>query len=177
MSFYGMRELVDGIRAVRAGVIQIAEDIPAERYDFRPTPESRSVGETLVHITWLWGFTRRLHGESRPASLERFDFAAVVAETRAEEAKPRTKAEILELLHLEGDRFIAWLEKLPDAVVTERVAMPNGGSATRFEMLLESREHVIHHRAQLTVLERLVGVVPHFTRALQAMSEPELLSA
>jgi uncharacterized damage-inducible protein DinB len=39
---------------------------------------------------------------------------------------------------------------------------------TRFEMLLGVKEHEMHHRAQLMLIERMVGVVPHLTRARQA---------
>ena len=35
---------------------------------------------------------------------------------------------------------------------------------TRFEMLLAAKEHEMHHRAQLMVYERLLGIVPHLTR-------------
>ncbi len=177
MSFYGMRELIDGMRVVRADTIQIANDIPAERYDFRPTPESRSVAETLVHIAWLGTFDRRLHGESRLDSLDGFDFSTLVAETRARETEPRTKEEIIALLSAESERFIAWLEQLPDAILLERVTMPQGGSMNRFELLLGTKEHEMHHRAQLTVLQRMVGVVPHFTRALMSTPEPQLVGA
>jgi len=33
-----------------------------------------------------------------------------------------------------------------------------------FEVLLGAKEHEMHHRAQLTVIERLLGIVPHLTR-------------
>ncbi len=40
-------------------------------------------------------------------------------------------------------------------------------SKTRFEMLLGVKEHEMHHRAQLMLLGRMVGVVPHLTRQMQ----------
>jgi uncharacterized damage-inducible protein DinB len=33
-------------------------------------------------------------------------------------------------------------------------------------MILSLREHEMHHRAQLMLMERLVGVMPHLTRAM-----------
>jgi len=50
MTLYGPRQLVDSVRTVRRNTIRIAEDISEEDYGYRPTPESRSVAETLVHI-------------------------------------------------------------------------------------------------------------------------------
>jgi uncharacterized damage-inducible protein DinB len=35
-------------------------------------------------------------------------------------------------------------------------------------MLLSPKEHEMHHRAQLMVVERMVGIVPHLTREQQA---------
>jgi hypothetical protein len=36
------------MRVVRKNTIAIAEDIPEAQYDYRPTPDSRSVRETLL---------------------------------------------------------------------------------------------------------------------------------
>jgi uncharacterized damage-inducible protein DinB len=35
---------------------------------------------------------------------------------------------------------------------------------TRFESLLGAKEHEMHHRAQLMLIERQLGIVPHLTR-------------
>jgi uncharacterized damage-inducible protein DinB len=34
-------------------------------------------------------------------------------------------------------------------------------------MLLGAKEHEMHHRAQLMVVQRMIGIVPHLTRARQ----------
>jgi len=87
-----------------------------------------------------------------------------------EEAKPRTKAEIVAMLKTEGDKFAAFLEGLPESFFAEVVTMPPGAgepSKTRFEMLLSPKEHEMHHRAQLMTLQRMIGQVPHLTRQMQ----------
>ena len=175
MILYGKPQLIAGIRDVRADTMRVARDIPAGHYDFRPAPESRSAAETLVHIAWLWTLDRHLHGSARIDSLEQVDFPALIAEWRAEEVKPRTKAEIVEMLRVEGEGFATWLDELPDSLLAERVRMPDGGSASRFDLIVGTKEHEIHHRAQLTVIERLVGVVPHFIAASSSTPEPELM--
>jgi len=38
-------------------------------------------------------------------------------------------------------------------------------------MLLGTKEHEMHHRGQLMVMERLLGIVPHLTGNLQASSQ------
>jgi uncharacterized damage-inducible protein DinB len=163
MSLYGIRQLADSMRAVRQNTILIAGDIPESKYAFRATPETRSVAETLVHIAWLWTSDRVIHEERHLDSLEGFDFPALLATSAAEERVVRSKAEIIELLRVEGERAVRWLEGLPDATLSERVLLPGGGSVTRFEMLLATKEHELQHRAQLTVIDRLLGIVPRFT--------------
>jgi uncharacterized damage-inducible protein DinB len=38
---------------------------------------------------------------------------------------------------------------------------------TRFEMLLGTKEHEMHHRGQLMLIQRMIGLVPHLTRVMQ----------
>ena len=111
-SLYGVRQLADSMRAVRANTILIASDVPESKYDYRPTPESRSIAERLVHIAWLWTADRILHEEEHLASLEGFDFPALLRKSAVEEKHRRSKAEILELLRTEGERQVRWLEQL-----------------------------------------------------------------
>ena len=37
----------------------------------------------------------------------------------------------------------------------------------RFEMLLGTKEHEMHHRGQLMLIQRMVGLTPHLTRERQ----------
>ena len=53
MSLYGVPQLTASFRTVRVNTNRVAEDIPETGYSYRPSPASRSVAETLVHIAWL----------------------------------------------------------------------------------------------------------------------------
>lgn len=163
MSLYGKRQLVDGLRAVRANTIGIAEDIPEKDYDYRATPGTRSIGETLVHIAWLWTSDKALHDVAHIETVEGYDFAALMKTSEVEEKRARSKADIIALLRSAGEGQAEWIEGKSDAFLAERVAFPGGGSTSRFEMLIATKEHELQHRAQLTVLERLIGVIPRFT--------------
>jgi uncharacterized damage-inducible protein DinB len=49
--------------------------------------------------------------------------------------------------------------------------MPEGATPpfkSRFEMILSVKEHEMHHRGQLMVIERMLGIVPHLTREREA---------
>ena len=80
----------------------------------------------------------------------------------------------LELLDKEGEAFAAFLGGLSDAQLSEQV-LGNGANGkvhkSRLEMLLGAKEHEMHHRAQLMLIERQLGVIPHLTRQMQARME------
>jgi uncharacterized damage-inducible protein DinB len=69
------------------------------------------------------------------------------------------------LLRSRGESFAAWLETLTPEMLSEMVTVADGsGAKSRFEQLLGVKEHEMHHRAQLMLIERQLGIVPHLTR-------------
>ncbi len=171
MTYYGAKELARSFRTVRKNTLTIAEEIGEEHYGFRAVPDCRTIGQTLVHIAHACELHEQLNGVLRVTALEGFDFMGFIGPRIADEQKARTKAQILALLREAGDRFSGWLEGLSDEFLGESVAMPHGGTPaakSRFELLLGVKEHEMHHRGQLMLMERMVGVVPHLTREMQA---------
>ena len=167
MLCYGGKELADAFRTVRKNTVQVAEDIPESKYDFIAAPDVRPVGRMLTHVAIATRIWERVHGE-KLTTLVGFNFLGLMDEFTAEENKPRSKAEILQLLRSEGDRFASWLETLTPEFLAEMVTEPDGkGQKTRFERLLGAKEHEMHHRAQLMLIERQLGIVPHLTRQFQ----------
>jgi uncharacterized damage-inducible protein DinB len=171
MNYYGAADLAAGFRTVRKNTLIIAEEIGEQHYGFRATPDTRTIAQTLVHIAMVTKLPEQIHAVEKRTSLEGFDFPSFLGRVIAEEQATRTKAQIVDLLRANGDHFAAWLDTLSDDFLAQRVTMPPGmtpASRTRFEMLLGAKEHEMHHRAQLMLLERLVGIVPHLTREMQA---------
>ena len=169
MTYYGAKDLAAAFRTVRGNTIQIAEEIPENKYDFRPAGESRTVGQTLTHIAFSSGIQHHIQG-TKVTDLKNVNFPELHGKAVAEESKPRTKAEIIALLKSEGESFAAFLEGLSESFLAERVAMPQGAeppAKSRFEMLLAPKEHEMHHRAQLMTIQRMIGLVPHLTRRMQ----------
>ena len=169
MTYYGAKDLADSLRTVRKNTLIIAEDIPEDRYGFRAVPETRTVAQLLTHIAVVQKMPEQIHAIERRTTLEGFDFPGLMRGIVAEEQTPRSKAQIIALLHDEGERWAKWLESQSDAFLAERVKFPPGmpPSKTRFEMLLGAKEHEMHHRGQLMLSERMVGIVPHLTRQMQ----------
>ena len=170
MTYYGPKELAESFRTVRKNTLAIAQEIPEEKYNFRATPDTRSVAELLSHIALLYTFQYQVHAVERRTSLGGFNFPALMAQLTGEEKTPRTKAQIIEMLRSSGDKWAEFVEKLPESFLAEHVQMPPGApqaSRSRFEMILSVKEHEMHHRGQLMLIERMLGIVPHLTRAMQ----------
>jgi uncharacterized damage-inducible protein DinB len=169
MANYGGKEMAAAFRTVRENTVKIAEEIPENKYDFKPAPDCRSVGQALVHIAFAPSIQYQIQS-NKISDLKDFNFPEVFQKVVGEESKPRTKAEIIALLKSEGAKFASFLEGLSDSFLSEQVAMPapaGGGMKTRFEMLLSPKEHEMHHRAQLMTTQRMIGQVPHLTRQMQ----------
>jgi uncharacterized damage-inducible protein DinB len=171
MNYYGAKELAEGFRTVRKNTIVIAEEIGEQHYGFQAAPDTRTVASMLAHIAMVPRFTEQIHGVERLSTLEGFDFLAFYGKMMADEKTSRNKAQLIGFLKAEGDRFAQWLDSLSDDFLGEHVSMRPGmtpASKTRFEMILGVKEHEMHHRGQLMLIERMVGIVPHLTREGQA---------
>jgi len=170
VNYYGGKELAESFRTVRKNTLAIAEDVPEDKYSFRPAAETRSVGELLAHIALSNGFQKQIHAEDRLNTLAGFDFPSLMKRLSAEEKAPRTKAQLIQLLTTDGEAWAKWLEGLDDNFLGEVVTMPptaTPSARTRFDMLLSVKEHEMHHRGHLMLIERVLGIVPHLTRRMQ----------
>jgi uncharacterized damage-inducible protein DinB len=170
MNYYGAKDLAAAFRTVRKNTITIASEIGEEHYGFRPAPGTRSVAETLIHVAVVTRAPHQIHAVEHLSDLSKFDFMDFFGTLIVMEKKPHTKEQVLALLNEEGERFAGWLDTLSDEFLAEVVTMPQGmgTTKTRFEMLLGPKEHEMHHRGQLMVVERLLGMTPHLTREFEA---------
>src|SRR6266478_947005 len=215
MNCYSAKDLADSFRTVRKNTLIIAQDLPEEKYTFRPAPDTRSPGELLAHIALAHDFQYQIHATERRTTLAGFDFPAIMKRLAAEEKEPRTKDQIIEMLRSSGEKWAGWLQGLSDDFLAEQVQMAPGMTSPakcrfemilseaalgrrgharghlhlfgeeiveqvqmapgmtspakcRFEMILSVKEHEMHHRGQLMLIERLLGIVPQMTREMQS---------
>ena len=182
MTYYGGKELAAAFRTVRDNTVKIAEEIPEDKYDFRATPETKTIAQTLAHIAISSGFQYHIQS-NKVTDMKTVNFGELMQKFSAEETKPRNKADLIAFLKAEGAKFSSYLESLPESFLAEQVTMPpqlQPPTKSRFEMLLGAKEHEMHHRGQLMTLQRLLGQVPHLTRQMneriaqmQAAQQPQ----
>ena len=175
MTYYGAKELAASFRTVRGNTLTIANEIPEEKYSFKATPDVMSVRELLAHIAVSPMWHIDVHTQKMP-HLDFAFFGARAQTAKAEENALRSKADVIKALTENGEKFASFLAGLDEAMLSSSVTFPPNPSnpsgptsRTRFDMLLGAKEHEMHHRAQLMLIQRLIGQVPELTRRRQAM--------
>jgi uncharacterized damage-inducible protein DinB len=171
VTYYSGKDLARSFRTVRRNTIQIAIEIPEDRYSHRATPDTRSVLETLQHITANPTWQHKLHGHDKKTFVAFEDFMTYIGGATQYGATLATKDSVLKALETDGETFASFLDALGDDSLGQMVSFPEpdkNPSKTRFEMLLGVKEHEMHHRGQLMLIQRQLGIVPHLTRARAA---------
>jgi len=171
VTYYSGKDLARSFRTVRRNTIQIATEIPEDRYSHRATPDTRSVLETLQHITANPTWQHKLHGHDKKTFVAFEDFMTYIGGATQYGATLATRDSVLKALETDGETFASFLDALGDDSLGQMVSFPEpekNPSKTRFEMLLGVKEHEMHHRGQLMLMQRQLGIVPHLTRARAA---------
>lgn len=89
---------------------------------------------------------------------------------QAEEARPRTKAEVISLLTTEGEVWANFVAGVSEDFLGQLVTFPQGAEPavkSRLELIISVKEHEMHHRGQLMLIQRIIGLVPHLTARMQ----------
>ena len=121
MHGYGGKKLAEGCRTVRGNTLKIAEEIPEDKYAFKATPETRSVGQLLTHIALLHRVPQQIDQTEKRRTLEGFNFPGMMQKLAAEEQQVRSKAQIIEMLRHDGETWASYLEGLSDDFLAEDI--------------------------------------------------------
>ena len=138
-------QLTDHWKTSRKYLIALAEQMPAEGYTFKPSPEEMSFGEQMAHIAGAnTFFFARLTGQKDPIPKPtQFD-----------------KASVLKLLNTSYDFVLASLDKLDHERLHQTFDSPAGGKMTGMELYMLAVDHTAHHRGQCIVYLRAKGIKP-----------------
>jgi uncharacterized damage-inducible protein DinB len=173
VTYYGAKNLADSFRTVRKNTLTIANEIPEEQYSFRAAPETMSVAELLAHLAVSPMWQIEVHSE-KIGHLDFAFFGARMPLAQMEQNALTRKADIVRALTENGETFAKFLEGLDETTLASTVTFPPAvqpSSKSRFEMLLGPKEHEMHHRGQLMLIQRLLGQVPELTRRRQAFMQ------
>jgi uncharacterized damage-inducible protein DinB len=164
-----LEEALEGWHDVRQGLIEEVENIPEERFDFRPTPEVMSVTEQVHHILevalMMTGeLTRPDTDFQRAPWPELLDLYA--APVRAATGKP----ELLDLLRTTIDEAEQQFLEAGELQMLQYIRRFDGEQGTRLAWLQHGIAQEMYHRGQLVLYERLLGSEPALTRRIRSAS-------
>ena len=144
-----LRELEDEAVTTR----RVLERVPDDRLGWRPHPKARTLGELALHVAIVPGGVAQLVASPSPAR----------APQSGQDPRPASSSELMPAL----DQSIATAKQvlggMDDGALTATWRMTNGErelfSTTRAAMLRSVMlNHWYHHRGQLTVYLRELGV-------------------
>jgi len=157
-----IESIIEGWKEVRAGLINEARQIPADKFSFQPAGESRTVRQLLQHLVESQKF---LVGEAcRPdTNLMRHSFAENIQHYAPGVREINDKDELLQLL---SDTMDESAEKLRAAAAEMQNSMKrfDGKEMTKAAFMSFAIAHEMYHRGQLTVYERLLNIEPALTQ-------------
>ena len=161
-----LEETLEAWQGVREGLIAEVRNIPAKRFDFRPTPQSRSVAELVQHIL---EFAMMMTGElTRPdTDFHRAPWPKLLGLYARAAWRARTKPALLRLLTTQirdGERRF---RKAGELSLLQLITRFDGLPGTRLAWWNHGIAHEEYHRGQVAVYARLMGIEPALTRAIR----------
>jgi uncharacterized damage-inducible protein DinB len=157
-----VENVIESWKEVRSGLIDEANQIPADQFFFQPAPGSRPVNRLLQHLIESQKF---LVGEAcRPdTNLLRQSFAEHIKEYAPGVSGVDDKDALLELLRVSMDDAADQLSAAAGEM-NNMMKRFDGKEMTKLAFISFAIAHEMYHRGQLTVYERFLGIEPALTQ-------------
>ncbi len=154
--------IIGSWREVRAGLIDEASQIPADKFSFRAADGMRTVAELLQHLVES---QKMLVGEAcRPdTNLLRKSFADQIKDYAPDVRDASDKDSILKLLATAMDDTDKQMREHAEELKNTMKRF-DGKEMTKQAFMSFAIAHEMYHRGQLTVYERLLGIEPVLTQ-------------
>lgn len=145
-------EVIAEVRIQEDKFSRLAEAIPADKYNWRPSPDVRSVSEVFLHVATANYNLPKLVGTPPPAGFE----------VSKLEKSTTEKAKVLSILKDSFAHERLAIMKMPDANLEKSMDW-FGGKITERGILLFMTRHTAEHLGQSIAYARSIGVVPPWT--------------
>ncbi|HMA45285.1 MAG TPA: DinB family protein [Gemmatimonadales bacterium] len=161
-----LEETLEAWQGVREGLIAEVRNIPANRFDFRPTPQSRSVAELVQHILEV---ALMMTGElTRPdTNFHRAPWPKLLGLYAKAAWRARTKPMLLRLLASQIKDGERRFRKAGELSLLQLITRFDGLPGTRLAWWNHGIAHEEYHRGQLALYARLLGIEPALTRLIR----------
>ncbi|HEY6329966.1 MAG TPA: DinB family protein [Blastocatellia bacterium] len=170
------QSLVRSWDRARQSLIAELDQVPADKFDFRSTPETRSVAEIVRHILEAQKvFVAEI---CRPdKDMDRQAVFGAIKQYAAKIAHIGDKEGLIALLKDTMKSAAETITSLGDDGLREEKTQMDGQRVPRFEMLNFMIGHEMYHCGQVAVYERLIGIEPaltgRFKKAVAAMEQKQ----
>jgi uncharacterized damage-inducible protein DinB len=146
--------IVDHWRKSADFTIAVAKAMPAESYNYRPTPEEMSFGHVIAHIA-----AANAGACANASGTQRLAAPAGLAEKLRDEKSDVDRETALSYLTATFDFCNQAVDSMTPAKLDAKVG-PTNRQMTGFEWLWGYFTHTAHHRGQAEVYLRLKGIKP-----------------
>ncbi|PRX54874.1 DinB family protein [Flagellimonas meridianipacifica] len=146
-----IKEYLERFENSKKYLLEVANAMPEEKYDYRPARESLSFAENLMHI----GYAMDWHTQSLLGGRESRNWNT---DTRYKVAD-KSKEEIINVVKETFQETIDFIKEFDITQFDEELDY-FGFNRTKRQIFLLLTDHIAHHRGQITVYLRLNGQVP-----------------
>lgn len=145
-----LTDMIADWERAKAYTMEYMEAMPADKFDFKATPEVRSFAQQMLHITDAnYGFTASITGIESPVGFG-----------DSEKTEDTSKANVIKLVNDGYDFVISGLKQISQEQLSEPITLFGQFEMTKAKALDKMFEHQTHHRGQTTIYLRLAGVKP-----------------
>jgi uncharacterized damage-inducible protein DinB len=161
-----LEETLESWNDARRGLIVEVQNIPGNRFEYRPAPEVRTVKELVVHILevamLMCGELTRADGSFRRAS-----WPKLLEEYAGRAYEARTKTELVRLLRSQLKEGEVRFREAGELFMLQLVERFDGEKGTRLAWLHHGIAQEMYHRGQLVLYQRMMGIEPALTRRIR----------
>jgi uncharacterized damage-inducible protein DinB len=159
-------EVLEGWWDVRNGLIDEVRTIPANRFDFRPTPEVKDVRELIRHILEV---AMMMTGEltREDTDFHRAPWPKLLAMYAKPAYRAKTKRELVTLLRGQMRDADKKFRDVGELSLLQFIKRFDGENGTKLAWLHHGIDQEMYHRGQLTLYIRMMGLEPALTRRIR----------
>ena len=159
--------LIDTWKDVRNGFIDEVNNVPADKFDFCATPDTRSVADLVQHVIQT---QKVLVGElcRADSNFQITRFPEMIQKYAGGVSAVKEKDELLKLLKESMTEAESTIRSFGEKGLNEMTTRLDK-QITKMSFLQFSVSHEMYHRGQFTVYERLLKIEPVLTSRIKKM--------
>lgn len=169
-----LEETLEGWADVRDGLIEEVRNIPSSRFDFRPSPEVRSVRELVQHVLEV---SMMMTGELTrdDTNFHRAPWPDLLVMHAGAAHEAHTKQQLVALLRSQRKEAEQRFREAGEVAMLQLIRRFDGKLGTKWAWLQHGIAHEMYHRGQLATYERLMDIEPALTRRIRGGAKREVV--